>query len=333
MYQRYYRILISWLVILMMVLASIPLLEAEVFAKSRRSGGRVGGKSGFSRKSPSIPSYSRSRDYQSSDYTRDRNTTTHLPVPIGGGSPGFFYSSPRYYVGGGESAGSLLFWALVVGALVFVGVVIFSRMNSRAALGGSGTTLRSLANASIIKFQLALLSAARELQEELNKIAETADTDDPAGLQLLLQETTLALIRHPDYWMQADVNVISTPSYEVAESKFDSLVMTERMKFSEETFSNVEGRVRKKESKPGQDKEVDEISDYIVITLIVATKRTFQPLPAIKTEELRKILTSLGSLSPQELLAVEVLWTPQKTTDVLTEDDLLVGYPELRQIL
>jgi len=331
--------LVSWLVILSIVLTSIPLLDTEAFA-ARRTGGRAGGKSGFSRSSPSSqPSapgdYSRSRDY-GRDYTRDRDTTTYVPVPFGGGGP-FWYSSPRYYPGWGVGGGmgSLLFWALIVGALVFVGVLLFSRMSQmkyRASPGGAEPASKGLAAAHIIKFQLALLSAARELQEELNKLAETADTDDPTGLQLLLQETTLALIRHPEYWMQAEVKGLSTPSYEAAESKFDELVMAERAKFSEETLSNVEGRVRKRESK--QNGEAVEVSDYIVVTLIVATTRTtLQPLPAIQTEDLQKFLTALGSLSAQELLAVEVLWTPQNTTDVLTEEDLLVGYPELKQVL
>jgi uncharacterized membrane protein len=226
--------------------------------------------------------------------------------------------------------GNLLFWALVVGALVFVAVIILSRMNSRSS-GGLRTPSKSLAAAQVIKFQLALLSAAKELQTELNKLAETVNTGDPTGLQQLLQETTLALIRHPDYWMQAGVEVVSTPSYEVAESKFDEWVMTERAKFSEETLTNVEGRVQKREAKPNRDRE--EIGDYLVITLIVATTRTvFQPLSVMNVDELKKLLTTLGSLSARELLAIEVLWTPQNTTDVLTEDDLLVGYPELKPV-
>lgn len=333
MFIRYSKIISSWLLVLILSLASIPLWDGETFA-ANKTGGRVGGKSGFSRSappsSPSASNYSRYRDYSGSDYSRSPNSTTYIPVPIGGGSPGFFYFGPRYYPATSTSMGSLLFWALVVGVLVFVAFMVLSRMNSRTSKG-LGTTSKSLSAAQIIKFQLALLSAAKELQTELNKLAETVNTSDPSGLQQLLQETTLALIRHPDYWMQAGVEVLSTPSYEVAESKFDEWVMTERAKFSEETLTNVEGRVQKREAKPNQDGE--EIGDYIVVTLIVATTRTvFQPLSAMNADELKKLLITLGSLSARELLAVEVLWTPQNTTDVLTEDDLLVGYPELKPV-
>ncbi|HWP47329.1 MAG TPA: DUF1517 domain-containing protein [Candidatus Limnocylindrales bacterium] len=333
MFARYSKMISSWLLVFILALTSIPLWEGEVLA-GNRTGGRVGGKSGFSRSSPSSSpfsnSYSRSRDYSSSDYSRSPNNTTYIPVPIGGGSPGFFYFGPRYYPATSTSMGNLLFWALVVGALVFVAVIILSRMNSRSS-GSLRTPSKSLAAAQVIKFQLALLSAAKELQTELNKLAETVNTGDPTGLQQLLQETTLALIRHPDYWMQAGIEVVSTPSYEVAESKFDEWVMTERAKFSEETLTNVEGRVQKREAKPNRDGE--EIGDYLVITLIVATTRTvFQPLSVMNADELKKLLTTLGSLSARELLAVEVLWTPQNTTDVLTEDDLLVGYPELKPV-
>ncbi|GKA79112.1 pol polyprotein [Tanacetum coccineum] len=39
----------------------------------------------------------------------------------------------------------------------------------------------------------------RSLQRDLNRIAEAADTSTPEGLGFVLQETTLSLLRHPDY--------------------------------------------------------------------------------------------------------------------------------------
>ena len=47
--------------------------------------------------------------------------------------------------------------------------------------------------------QVGLLGLAREVQAELDEIAEKADTSTPQGLHYVLQETVLALLRHPDY--------------------------------------------------------------------------------------------------------------------------------------
>jgi uncharacterized membrane protein len=47
-------------------------------------------------------------------------------------------------------------------------------------------------------------------QAELNRIAETADTNSPEGRAEVLQETSLALLRHPEYYTQ--VPLLSKPA-------------------------------------------------------------------------------------------------------------------------
>ena len=56
---------------------------------------------------------------------------------------------------------------------------------------------------SIALLQVGLLAGARELQDDLNRLALAADTGSSAGLSKLLQETTLSLLRHPEYWAYA----------------------------------------------------------------------------------------------------------------------------------
>ncbi|KAJ0511899.1 hypothetical protein HanIR_Chr11g0557231 [Helianthus annuus] len=51
-------------------------------------------------------------------------------------------------------------------------------------------------------------------------------------------------------------------------------------------------------------------------------------LPPIKTRELVKIaLQKLASIPSNNILAVEVLWTPQKENDTPTEQNMLQDYP------
>ena len=67
-----------------------------------------------------------------------------------------------------------------------------------------------------------------------------------------------------------------------------------------------------------------------MVTVIVGTQGKLQ-LPAVKnSEDLRQALRQIGGVSSDQLLAVEVLWTPQANGDTLTADYLLAGYPYLR---
>jgi uncharacterized membrane protein len=72
--------------------------------------------------------------------------------------------------------------------------------------------------------------------------------------------------------------------------------------------------------------------EYIVVTLLVGTQGKLQ-LPAINSaEDMQRALSQLGSISSDQLLALEVLWTPQAEGDVLTRDDVLAEYPNLKLV-
>ena len=52
---------------------------------------------------------------------------------------------------------------------------------------------------SVVKMQVGLLGTARDLQQDLNRMANKLDTSTSRGLHYLLQETVLALQRNPQY--------------------------------------------------------------------------------------------------------------------------------------
>ena len=49
-------------------------------------------------------------------------------------------------------------------------------------------------------------------------------------------------------------------------------------------------------------------------------------------ESLRAVLRALGGLNGEQVLGVEVLWTPQAEGDVFSRDDLTKDYPDMRVI-
>ncbi|KAK3280844.1 hypothetical protein CYMTET_11337, partial [Cymbomonas tetramitiformis] len=53
---------------------------------------------------------------------------------------------------------------------------------------------------SVIRVQVGLLGIARDLQLDLERIADRADTDSEEGLHYILTETVLSLLRNPQYW-------------------------------------------------------------------------------------------------------------------------------------
>jgi len=311
------------------LVATLALGQADG-ALAARSGGRIGG--GSFRSAPSR-SYNSPRSY----------------APPGGG----YYAPAPYYPGGGFG---LPFIVPVFGIgggfggiftiLIFFAIASFLVQTFRRVSGGGVEESEYSSNpaVSVTRLQVGLLAGARNLQAELNQIAETADTNSEAGRAEVLQETTLALLRHPEYWIYAGGST-QQARLEAAESQFNRLALAERSKFTEETLSNVNNQLRAATPKGtlpatqngGQlDNPTRLITEgpgeYVIVTLLAATFGKMQ-LPAINNvDDLRQALRLIGSLPADKLLAFEVLWTPQAEGDTLTSDDLLAEYADLKRI-
>ncbi|PSN20239.1 hypothetical protein C7271_03240 [filamentous cyanobacterium CCP5] len=252
---------------------------------------------------------------------------TRAPGGYGGygGGFGFPFLLPIFGFGG---------FGGIFGLLLFIGVANFlvralGSIANRDDGEDYGYSSSSNPPVSVAKLQVGLLADARSLQADLNRIAETADTGTSEGLAQLLQESTLSLLRHPDYWVYAAVDQNQTRLIS-AEQEFNRLTLAERSKFSEETLSNVNSRLQKSAVKAdltgdGQGQP----GEYIVATLVVATYGKVN-LPTIQdSQDLRRALSQLGAIASDQLIAIEVLWTPQRTGETLTADEMIAEYPQL----
>ena len=294
-------------------------------ALAARSGGRIGGSQFRSRPAPSRTYSSPNRGYPGGGY---------YPAPVyPGGGFGFPFLIPFFGVGGG-------FGGLFT-ILIFIAIANFLVSSFRRASSGEGTTLEgdSYTNpvVSLNALQVGLLAEARGLQTELNQIAQSANTGSSEGLDLVLQETVLALLRHPEYWAYASSETQQS-RLEAAEAQFNRLALTERSKFQEETLSNVNRQLRQSEQKALPESERNQQlltqgpGEYIVVTLLVASEGKLN-LPKINSaQDLRQALNQLGAVSSEQLLALEVLWAPQAEGDTLTSEDLITAYPNLKLV-
>lgn len=295
-------------------------------ALAARSGGRIGG---GSFRAPS-------RTYSSPGRTYAPPGGGYYPYP--GGGFGFPFVIPFFGIGGG-------FGGLFT-ILIFLSIANFLVQAFRRAGSGEEEEVGYSSNpsVSVTRLQVGLLAESRGLQAELNRIAETADTNSPEGRAEVLQETSLALLRHPEYWVYAG-SATQQARLGSAEAQFNRLALAERSKFSEETLSNVNNQLKEASPKGAlpaahNGSELDNPTrlitegpgEYIIVTLLAATLGNMQ-LPAINNaDDLRQALRQLGGMPSDKLLAIEVLWTPQAEGDTLTSDDLLAEYADLKMV-
>ncbi len=305
---------LSWLA-LPALLISLLLVHPEPSAAA--SGGRIGG--GSFRSAPSMPRSYGGGGYGGGGYGGGGGYR--------GGGIGFPFLLPIFGFGGGGLFGFLLLMAVV-------GLI------ANALRGGGGPALsygdgpmasaaRADGPVSIAQVQLGLLASARELQADLRRLAATADTSSNLGLQRVLQETSLALLRNPDLWVYAAVEVGQVP-FVSAESTFNRLSMAERSKLDRELTTNVQGqRADELSQKVG---DSDATSDFIAITLLLASRSRLNLQGGGSGEALRNSLQVLGGVSADDLLALEVIWQPEGIGEVLSTEQLITAYPQLAHL-
>ncbi|HEY9618727.1 MAG TPA: DUF1517 domain-containing protein [Crinalium sp.] len=294
--------------------------QASGAMAATRGGGRIGG---GSFRAPSRTYAPPSRTYTS-------------PGGYGGGyypggGFGFPFIVPIFGIGGG-------FGGLFT-ILIFISIAGFLVRTFRGATTSTDEYgyETSSPTVSVARLQIGLLAGARALQTDLNRIARTANTGSTEGLTQVLQETTLALLRNPEYWVYGSSET-SQARLEAAEAQFNRLALTERSKFSGETLSNVNSQLKQaaaKDALPGAGGDLSSLDgpgEFIMVTLLVAAQGKLQ-LPAVNSsEDVRRALSQIGAVSSDQLLALEVLWTPQAEGETLTADDLLGEYPDLKVI-
>jgi len=316
-------------------------VSVNMDAQARSSGGRSGG--GSFRSSPSRPSSPSSPSrpsspsnsnpssggYQSDPYRYNRGGgTVVVPVPVG---PGY---------GGNTAYGSSNDGVFILGLLLMGGVgfaLLLAYLAAKAKSGdrsgfGAASVGGELDNntVTVSKIQVALLAQARTIQTDLTRFSLEVDTDTPAGLYQLMQESILALLRSPENWSHVLASSETVKSREAAEALFNQISVVERSKFSVETLSNVGGKVYQRDFKP--DPEEDPAS-YIVVTLVVGTAHDRTLFDKIQTESaLKESLQKLAAIPADYLMVFELLWSPQDAQDSLTYEELLTEYTDMAQI-
>ncbi|MFS8018751.1 hypothetical protein Hanom_Chr15g01395721 [Helianthus anomalus] len=272
------------------------------------SGGRMGGSSFSSSSSSSSGSYSYPSS-SSSSYSSDSSR----------------YSRPSSYSTQIGSPAPMNAWSEVKPFVTFISVFIFLVY----IIDKWSTSYIDAAKPSVLKLQVGSLGTGRSLQGDLNRIAKVADTSNSEGLHFVLQQTILALLRNSEYCISGYSSVDNKLSVAGCERRFNQMSIEERGKFDEETLVNV-NNIKKKSATSQSSNGLP--NEYIVVTIILAA-RDLPKLPPIKSsEQLKKALQKLASIPSSNIMGAEVLWTPQKEDDSLTEQEMHEDYPLLRPL-
>lgn len=218
---------------------------------------------------------------------------------------------------------------LIFGGIIFIPLFIlfkslgkFYNKDSSAAR----RTRREIYNNRVTVSQIQVaFSSQIGMQQDLSELSLSSNTDTSEGLLELMRNASLILLRNCDAWTYVLSSSVSM-NIEEAESVFEALSIAERSKFSSETLSNVEGKIRTKQ-------QVTEDSDdtgYLVVTLLFGTVDDKPLFDKINTEQqLTATLQQLAAMREDYLLKFELLWSPQTEGVYLTDEELLTEYTKM----
>lgn len=296
-------------------------------ALAKRSGGRI---SGGSFRGRSSSSSNTSRKSPSSQGKNHNNT-----VIIHNSS-----YNRAYGHGGDINLFDLIFFLVFFGIFGYIAYTIYTQnqveRKARTRESREETELKNR-QVTISKLHIALTAEAIAISKQLSQLTLSIDTNTQQGLVELLQESIIILLRNSEHWTH-----ISSRSFPIkmdkAEAAFNRFSIAQRSKFSCETVSNVSGKIRdytdetKNESHYKKSDNLN-LPAYVVVTILIGSAGEEPLFHRIHScEELKLTLEKLAVISEDDLMKLEVLWTPQSEDQPLTNDEFILEHPDMIQL-
>mmetsp|Transcript_11319 Transcript_11319/g.14699 ORF Transcript_11319/g.14699 Transcript_11319/m.14699 type:complete len:386 (-) Transcript_11319:1877-3034(-) len=308
-------------------------------ALAAQSGGRVSGKSSFS-----SPARTASPGYGGSQ-TAMYSAPAIVPVPVapmwspfgfspfGFGGFGFGYSPFGFGVSLFNPIPLIIFGGIAWGVLQLVRGVTGS-----GDWGSLDDEVPSSlgAGVSVFKVQVAVNCPNRgpgSLLADLQRVSAMSDTTSRAGLSGVVQETALTLLRRSSEWEAAasSVEYFNPRNADQAESAFNKIAVMERSKLEKETFGNVGGfSIGEGRPERGVDKPT-----LAVVTIALAirgdTLKQFDGVSSMSglKSALQSLAADVTTDMGENVLATELLWTPEDPAEIMLREDMVVDFPEL----
>ena len=196
---------------------------------------------------------------------------------------------------------------------------------------------------------------------KLRRQALSVQTDSTKGIQSMLSQATLELLRQEKSIVSVDSSYSHFLTVKEAERKFNKISIEKRSKFDRETGTSVWTPVTYVSPQKfslicpnnlspfvvnifgGEnhaDKSANRNGSYAataaVITITIAITGDSTRFDKIKSRsKLREALFRIASdcQVDDSLLAAEILWSPEERSDVLTTEDIYADYPNLYPLM
>lgn len=200
--------------------------------------------------------------------------------------------------------------------------------------------------ATVMKIQVALDSQWSDNGNIMNTLSSLAarrgSVNGRSELASLLSEASIALLRKKSSWSAASCEgekfkkglLGSGNDPAKAESFFQKIAVQERAKFEREStnsdYSNREGLIKASSGAAGDVTQA-------VVSIVVAVRGQSAALRQVSSSvDVNTVLQTLASEALTDegdnIMAVEVLWTPSEVGNTLSKRDLILDYPELIQL-
>ncbi|AKF05587.1 DUF1517 domain-containing protein [Sandaracinus amylolyticus] len=266
----------------------------------------------------------------------------------GGGGYGGSYGGGGYggsYGGGGGGMGCGGACCLLMFLGLFITIAIVNQRRRAAGGGGGGAPFMPMGmpgggaggysgpNAMYLsQIQLGLDWRARaQLQQHLMRLAQTGDTRSPSGLAQLLSESVLALRRHEMSWLYAATKDGGGMQPQQAQGAFQQWANDARSRFQHELVRGHQGGMQQQQG-PEMTAHAHEGQGTVVVTIILATRRPVQGFMVPDASQIRNALSDRGAILPNQMVALEVIWSPAAENDRMSTSELEQNYPELKLI-
>lgn len=306
-------------------LVGLGLLTTGFDADAAQSGGRSGGSS-----FRSSPRGSSTRLYSSPQYSSPGYSTPYVAPMI---IPGPMISPFGY--GFGFSPFSFIpinMNVLILGGLAYAVYTVLKNRAGGSDFSDSGSEGSLGSGASVMKVQVALDADwnSGNIMQTLANIAEkNGQLTSRSDISRLLSEASMALLRRQSDWnaVAYEGEQFNTFNSQQAEGAYQRLVVKERTKFEEETepAATIRGTVRTDIRIPTQ----------AVVSIVVALRgrsnalaKSVRTLPELKSC-LQQLAADAMTDEGDNVMAVEVLWTPSEPGSVISQTAIIEDYPEL----
>ncbi len=270
----------------------------------------------------------------------------------GGGGYGGSYGGGSYgtgsYGGGGGGIGCGSLCCILFVILIVVGVAM---ANARRRGGGTftpgGMPLTGMPGVGgmpmgggyagpnamyVTQLQLGLDWRARaQLQAQLENMARSGNAGTAEGRAALLSETILALRRNELSWLYAAYKDAGGHQPQTAQQTFQQLANEARSRFRHEVVRGQAGNLSENAA-PEMQARAEEGEGTVVVTVILATRRPLTGFMTPDAAHIKNALQDRSGILPQQLVALEVVWSPAAENDRMSTAELEQFYPEMKLI-